>query len=105
VIRRILQRLRLLMAWRSRAALPRPPAVPAQPYKIIPLGRLLLGACRETPTDELLRVWDEGHELGGVLPDLLGAVGIVLREERGIEVCPCGASPNRLHTRTCKETT
>jgi hypothetical protein len=96
VIQRIAARLRFILAQRTGATMPRPPARAAS------FEDRLVDACRAIDTADLLRTRDLGHEIGGVVPDLMTAIDTALIE-RDVEICPCGASPNRPHTRTCKE--
>ncbi len=77
MIQRIAARLRFILAQRSGATVPRPPARAAS------FEDRLLDACRQLDTGDLLHARDKGREVGGVLPALMTAIDTALRE-RGI---------------------
>ncbi|GII88211.1 hypothetical protein Ssi03_62010 [Sphaerisporangium siamense] len=93
--------LRMILARRPSADRFRP-HLTTTPTRTPDFEAAMRTICRGLETDDLIRRRDRGFELGGVLPAPMAAIDAVLRE-RGVQICPCGASPNRPHTRTCKE--
>ncbi|MGW5259619.1 hypothetical protein ACWEQG_01510 [Microbispora sp. NPDC004025] len=62
-----------------------------------------IAKARQMPTEALVARHNVGARYGGVLPEVMAAVEVVL-EERGVPLCSCGAPlPDGVHEAVCQE--